>query len=125
MYDLAPDQGLPHEIRWILRTQIQLVALLGAVAWFVVDNLAAVSVLMGGGCAIVANGAAAWRAMCRTTSPKKAWQAQVRGESVKMVVTLLMLAGVFRAMPEVKAGALFVGYISTFIIYWLVLLKRT
>jgi len=125
MYELAQNQGLPREIRWILRTQSELVMLLSGGAWFVADPHAAISVLVGGGCGVVANGAAAWRAMGRTTSPEKAWQAQVRGEAVKMGVTLAMLAGVFRAMPEVNAGALFVGYISTFVIYWAALLKRT
>lgn len=125
MYDLAQDQGLPQEIRWILRTQSELVILLGVVVGFVAGHLAALSVLIGGGCSIVANFAAAWRSMCKTTSPEKAWQAQVRGEAVKMAVTLLMLAGVFRVMPDVRVGALFAGYISTFLIYWVVLLKRT
>ena len=87
---------------------------------------AAVSVLIGGSIGIIANLGYALRAMRMSSGadPVKAYQAQAAGEGFKFLLTLVGFALVFLGYKEVAVLPLFLGYASTFVIYWMALLKQ-
>jgi len=87
---------------------------------------AAVSVLIGGSIGIIANLGYALRAlrMSSNTDPVKAYQAQAAGEGFKFLLTLVGFALVFLGYKGVAVLPLFLGYASTFVIYWMALLKQ-
>ncbi|MDR2188991.1 MAG: ATP synthase subunit I [Azonexus sp.] len=115
------------QVSWIISRQAALAILLSAVAWGMADGNAAVSALVGGLIGIVANLGYAWRAMRLTpgADPIKAYRAQLAGEGLKFVLTLGGFALVFLRYEEVAVVPLFLGYASTFVIFWVALLKKT
>ncbi|MDP2811188.1 MAG: ATP synthase subunit I [Rhodocyclaceae bacterium] len=128
MNSLESTQGLPPQVRWILSRQAGFAAALATGAWAWVDGNAAVSVLAGGACGILANLAYAWRATCNVRlagvgAPVSAFRAQAAGEAYKFAATLALFALIFVFYKKVAPLPLFLGYISTFAIFWMALLK--
>lgn len=126
-FDLA--QGLPPQVRWILSRQVGVAAVVAVGAWMVGGGNAAVSAATGGACAILANLAYAWRAARNVRpagvgAPASAFRAQVAGEAAKFAVTLGLFALVFVVYKNVSALPLFLGYMSTFVIFWMALIKQ-
>lgn len=114
------------QVSWILSRQAALAIVLAAVAWGLADANAAVSVLIGGSIGVIANLGYALRAMGMTsgTDPVKAYRAQAAGEGFKFLLTLIGFALVFMKYKEVAVLPLFLGYASTFVIFWMALLKK-
>ena len=115
----------PH-INWILSRQVALAIVLAVVLGMVLDVNAAVSVMAGGSIGIVANLGYVLRAMRMSggNNPVKVYQAQAAGEGLKFLLTLIGFALVFLGYKDVAALPLFLGYASTFVIYWVALLKQ-
>jgi ATP synthase protein I len=117
---------LHPQVSWIISRQAALAIILAAIAAFHVGANAAVSVLVGGSIGIIANLGYVLRAlrMGSGTNPIKVYRAQASGEGLKFVLTLVGFALVFLGYKEVAVLPLFLGYASTFVIYWMALLKQ-
>ena len=115
----------PHVI-WILSRQAALAILLGVITWVLVGSNAAVSILIGGSIGIIANAGYVLRAMRVSTGddPLRLYRAQSAGEGLKFALTFAGFALVFWGYKEVSALPLFLGYASTFAIFWVALLKQ-
>jgi len=115
----------PH-VSWILSRQAALASCLALIAWAFVSGSAAVSILIGGSIGIIANAGYVLRAMRMTTGddPLKVYRAQSAGEGLKFALTIAGFALVFWGYKEVSALPLFLGYASTFVIFWMALLKQ-
>jgi len=115
----------PH-VSWILSRQAALAILLATIAWVLVSSNAAVSILIGGSIGIIANAGYALRAMRMSTGndPLRQYRAQSAGEGLKFALTFAGFALVFWGYKEVAALPLFLGYASTFAIFWVALLKQ-
>ena len=100
--------------------------LLAIIVWAFANGNAAVSTLIGGSIGFIANLGYALRAMRMTTegNPLKVYKAQAAGEGLKFALTLGGFALVFWGYKEVSALPLFLGYASTFAIFWMALLKQ-
>ncbi len=114
------------QVSWILSRQAALTIVLAAGAGLFVDANAAVSVLIGGSIGFIANLGYVLRAMRMgsASDPVKVYRAQAAGEGFKFLLTLAGFALVFWGYKEVAALPLFLGYTSTFVIYWMALLKQ-
>lgn len=114
------------QVSWILSRQAALTIVLAIVAILVVDANSAVSVLIGGSIGIIANLGYVLRALRMNSGgdPVKAYRAQAAGEGFKFLLTLIGFALVFLGYKDVAALPLFLGYASTFVIYWMALLKQ-
>ena len=113
------------QVRWILSRQIALSIGVALAAWMLGDANAAASALIGGGIGVAASCAYVLRALRPgVTEPLKLYRAQAAGEAYKFAVTLLLFALVFIEYKSVAALPLFLGYASTFVIYWVALLKN-
>lgn len=114
------------QVSWILSRQAALAIILAIVAGMIFNLNAAVSVLVGGSIGFIANLGYVLRAlrMSAGNDPVKVYRAQAAGERLKFVLTLGGFALVFLQYKEVAVLPLFLGYTSTFVIYWLALLKR-
>lgn len=114
------------QVSWILNRQAALAIILALVAWAFVDANAAVSVVIGGSIGVIANLGYVLRAlrMASATDPVKAYRAQAAGEGFKFLLTLAGFALVFLGYKEVAVLPLFLGYASTFVIFWMALLKN-
>lgn len=114
------------QVSWILSRQAALAVVLAFVAGVAVDVNAAVSTMIGGSIGIVANLGYVIRAMRMSadSDPVKAYRAQAAGEGFKFLLTLAGFALVFLQYKEVAVLPLFLGYTSTFVIYWMALLKQ-
>ena len=110
----------------ILSRQVALAIILAVVAWVFASSNAAVSVLIGGSIGVIANLGYVLRAlrMGSGADPVKVYRAQAAGERLKFGLTLAGFALVFLQYKEVAVLALFLGYTSTFVIYWIALLRR-
>ena len=115
----------PH-VSWILSRQAALTIILAIAVWKFASSNAAVSVLIGGSVGIIANFGYVLRAMRMTTGddPLKLYRAQSAGEGLKFALTFAGFALVFWGYKEVSALPLFLGYASTFVIFWVALLKQ-
>jgi len=115
----------PH-VSWILSRQAALAIILAVVAWVFASTNAGVSTLIGGSIGIIANLGYVLRAMRMTTGddPLRLYQAQSAGEGLKYALTFAGFALVFWGYKEVSALPLFLGYASTFVIFWVALLKQ-
>jgi len=115
----------PH-VSWIISRQAALAAVLAFIAILFSDVNAAVSVLIGGSIGIIANLGYVLRAMLMSSGidPIKVYRAQAGGEGLKFVLTVVGFALVFLGYKEVAVFPLFLGYASTFVIYWMALLKN-
>ncbi len=114
------------QVSWILSRQAALTIALAVLAILFVNVNAAVSVLIGGSIGIVANLGYVLRALRMSSSadPVKAYRAQSAGERFKFMLTLIGFALVFLGYKTVAVLPLFLGYASTFVIYWMALLKQ-
>lgn len=114
------------QVSWILSRQAALAIALAAGAGLFVDANAAASVLIGGSIGFIANLGYVLRAMRMGSGsdPVKVYRAQAAGEGFKFLLTLAGFALVFWGYKEVAALPLFLGYTSTFVIYWMALLKQ-
>lgn len=114
------------QVSWILSRQAALTMALALLAIAFVSVNAAVSVLIGGSIGVIANLGYALRAlrMSSNNDPVKAYRAQSAGERFKFLLTLIGFALVFLGYKEVAVLPLFLGYASTFVIYWMALLKQ-
>lgn len=114
------------QVSWILSRQVALSVVLAMVAGVAFGVNAAVSVLAGGAIGVVANLGYVLRAMRMSgaVNPVKVYQAQAAGEGFKFLLTLVGFALVFLGFKDVAALPLFLGYASTFVIYWVALLKQ-
>jgi len=117
---------LHPQVSWILSRQAALTLALAVVASLLVDANAAVSVLIGGSIGIIANLGYVLRAlrMSSGNDPVKSYRAQAAGEGFKFLLTLVGFALVFLGYKGVAVLPLFLGYASTFVIYWMALLKN-
>jgi ATP synthase protein I len=117
---------LHPQVSWVLSRQAALAVGLALVVGVLFDVNAAFSVVSGGLIGLVANLGYVLRAMRMSSGvdPVKVYKAQAAGERLKFVLTLVGFALVFLQYKEVAVLALFLGYTSTFVIYWLALLKR-
>ena len=115
----------PH-VSWILSRQAALAILLAIIAWVFASSSAAVSILIGGSIGIIANAGYVLRAMRMSTGndPLRQYRAQSAGEGLKFALTFAGFALVFWGYKEVAALPLFLGYASTFAIFWVALLKQ-
>lgn len=115
----------PH-VSWIISRQAALAIVLAIAAWALVGENAATSVLIGGSIGVVANLGYVLRAMKMPEdgNPLKVYRAQAAGEGLKFVLTIGGFALVFWGYREVAALPLFLGYASTFVIFWMALLKQ-
>lgn len=84
---------------------------------------AAVSALLGGGIGMLGAFAYAWRAVRDEADPKKAYRAQMLGETYKYAVVLGGFALVFLGYRDLAALPLFLGFALTVVVYWMALLK--
>ncbi len=114
------------QVSWVLSRQAALAVGLAVAAGVLFDVNAAISVVSGGLIGLVANLGYVLRAMRMSAGddPVKVYKAQAAGERLKFVLTLAGFALVFLQYKGVAVLALFLGYTSTFVIYWLALLKR-
>lgn len=114
------------QVSWIISRQAALTIVLAILAWPFVSANAAVSVLIGGSIGVFANLGYVLRAMRMTSGadPVKAYRAQAAGEGLKLALTFAGFALVFWGYKEVAVLPLFLGYASTFVIYWMALLKQ-
>lgn len=114
------------QVSWILKRQAALTIILAMAAWGFVGANAAVSVVIGGSIGVIANLGYVLRALRMTsaTDPVKAYRAQAAGEGFKFLLTLAGFALVFLGYKEVAVLPLFLGYTSTFVIFWMALLKN-
>ena len=115
----------PH-VSWILSRQAALAILLAVIAWVFASGSAAVSILIGGSIGILANLGYVLRAMRMSTGndPLRQYRAQSAGEGLKFALTFAGFALVFWGYKDVAALPLFLGYASTFVIFWVALLKQ-
>lgn len=114
------------QVSWIISRQAALTIVLGILAWAIFSVTAAISVLIGGSIGVIANLGYVLRAMRMNAGldPVKAYRAQTAGEGFKFLLTLIGFALVFLKFKEVAVLPLFLGYASTFVIYWMALLKQ-
>lgn len=114
------------QVNWIISRQAALTILLAGLAWGVMDTNAAVSVLVGGSIGVIANLGYVLRAMRMNSGsdPAKVYRAQAAGEGFKFLLTLIGFALVFVGYKEVAVAPLFLGYVSTLVIFWVALLKQ-
>lgn len=123
-----PESTLHPQIRWILSRQAGLAVVLAAGAWALADGNAAVSAFAGGMCGVLANLAYAWRAdntvrIVGVEAPENALRAQVAGEASKFAATIALFSLIFVFYEKVAPLPLFLGYISTYAIFWVALVK--
>lgn len=113
-------------MRWILSRQALLGLVVAAIGWVVSGSTAAISILLGGAIGVIANAGYVWRAMRMApgTDPVKLYRAQAAGEALKFALTIILLSLVFKNFKGVAALPLFLGYASTFVIFWMALLKQ-
>ncbi len=118
------------QVRWIIGWQVALTLLVASVAAVWGGANAALSAMAGGSIGVVANLLYVWRAMRlsvdATGKPDlmRAYRGQAAGEAYKFAATLGGFALVFVSYKSVAPIPLFVGYASTFVIYWLALVRR-
>ena len=114
------------QVSWILSRQAALAIILALVAWGVAGKEAAVSLLIGGLIGLVANLGYVLRALGAAAGqdPMSVYRAQASGEGLKFALTLAGFALVFWGYKEVSALPLFLGYATTFVIFWVALLKQ-
>ncbi len=114
------------QVSWILTRQAALTIALAAGAWGILGANEAVSTVIGGSVGVVANLGYVLRAMRLTADadPVRVYRAQAAGEGFKFLLTLAGFALVFLGYKEVAVLPLFLGYASTFAIFWMALLKQ-
>lgn len=112
------------QVRWVLSRQALTTVCVAAVAGATGGLEAAVSALLGGGIGTAGAFAYAWRAIRDDEQDaKRAYRAQLLGETYKYAVVLGGFALVFVGYKDLKALPLFVGYVLTVVVYWMALLK--
>ena len=118
------------QVRWIIGWQVALALFLASVAAVWWGANAVLSAVAGGSIGVVANLLYVWRAMRMSAidadrpDPMRAYRGQAAGEAVKFAATLGGFALVFTAYKSVSPLPLFAGYASTFVIFWLALIRR-
>ncbi|MFA7293319.1 MAG: ATP synthase subunit I [Rhodocyclaceae bacterium] len=118
------------QVRWIIGWQATTTLLIAMVAAVQGGTNAALSALAGGSIGVVANLLYVWRAMRLSVDgagkidPMRAYRGQAAGEAYKFAATLAGFVLVFVGYKSVAPIPLFVGYASTFVIYWLALARR-
>lgn len=110
-------------VRWVLSRQALTTLCVAAVAGAAGGRNAAVSALLGGGIGMLGAFAYAWRAVRDEADPKKAYRAQMLGETYKYAVVLGGFALVFLGYRDLAALPLFLGFALTVVVYWMALLK--
>ncbi|MGE5468181.1 MAG: ATP synthase subunit I [Ignavibacteria bacterium] len=112
------------DVMWVLVRQGLATLCAAAAAGFLGGPKAAVSALIGGGIGMLGALAYAWRALRgNEADPKKAYRAQLLGETYKLAVVLGGFALVFVGYRDVAALPLFLGFALTVVVYWMALLK--
>jgi len=121
---------LHPQVRWIIGWQVALTLMVASVAAMWGSANAALSAIAGGSIGVVANLLYVWRAMRLSAvdadkpDPMRAYRGQAAGEAVKFAATLGGFAFVFVSYRSVEPIPLFAGYASTFVIFWLALIRR-
>ena len=87
---------------------------------------AAFAAALGGMTGVLANTTAAYRSLrvVDKTNPVLSLRSLAAGEALKFVVVVLLFALIFTLYREIAVLPLFAGFISTFFVYWLALLKQ-
>lgn len=112
------------EVRWVLSRQAMTTLCVAAAVGVIGGLNAAVSVLLGGGIGMLGAAAYAWRAIrSDEKDAKKAYRAQMLGETYKLAVILGGFALVFVGYKDLAALPLFLGFALTVVVYWMALLK--
>jgi ATP synthase protein I len=112
------------QVRWVLIRQGIATLCIAALMGVVGGANAAISALLGGGIAILGALAYVWRALGNhVLDSKKAYRAQLLGETYKFAVVLGGFALVFLGYKDVAALPLFLGFALTVAVYWMALLK--
>lgn len=118
------------QVRWIISWQAALTLFIALIAAVQGGENAGLSALAGGGIGVAANLLYVWRAMRRSVDqagkpdPMRAYRGQAAGEAYKFAATLGGFALVFVGYKSVAPIPLFVGYVATFVIYWLALARQ-
>ncbi len=118
------------QVRWIIGWQVALTLIVASVAAVWGGANAALSAIAGGSIGVVANLLYVWRAMRLSAvdadkpDPMRAYRGQAAGEAAKFAATLGGFALVFVTYKSVVPIPLFAGYASTFVIFWLALIRR-
>jgi len=121
---------LHPQVRWIIGWQAALTLIVAGAAGMWGGVNAALSANAGGSIGVVANLLYVWRAMrlsadeAGRTDPMRAYRGQAAGEAIKFAATLAGFSLVFVSYKSVAPVPLFIGYASTFVIYWLALTRR-
>jgi ATP synthase protein I len=121
---------LHPQVRWIIGWQVALTLIVASVAAVWGGANAALSAIAGGSIGVVANLLYVWRAMRLSAvdadkpDPMRAYRGQAAGEAAKFAATLGGFALVFVSYKSVVPIPLFAGYASTFVIFWLALIRR-
>ena len=123
---LQTPMAIPKTMLWIVGWQAAFTLLFAAVAGAVEGRHALLSVLFGGGIAVLANTAYAWRSTrcILDESSKKIYRAQLWAEVLKFTITVILFGLVFARYREVLGLPLFIAYLSTYAVFWLALLRK-
>jgi ATP synthase protein I len=98
-------------------------AVVALVSWVVASGLAGLSALIGGGISTLASFAMALLSFRESSAdPHHAVRGFYVGEAVKIAVVVVLFTLVLRTM-KVSPLALFLGFMATFLVYWVALLN--
>jgi len=102
-----------------------LVALLGGLLWYLGrGKAAALAALSGGGIGAAATLAQVWVGLRNSAGrePGQVVRGFYRGTAVKFAVTVVLFIWVLRSR-QLAAGPLFSTYVTTFLVYWVALIR--
>ncbi len=110
-------------IRRIILVQVTVAVLIALLIWSMQGQLAALSALTGGSIGFITALVYAKKMFAPSGSDsKKIVRAHYSAEAFKMFFTILLFSLVFKQFKEVQALPLFIGYVSTLVVYWAALL---
>lgn len=120
------EMALPREIRWLIWGQITLASAVVIISGIVAGFSAALAAAIGGGIGVIANSCAAFRALrvSAKINPVLSFRSLAAGEVLKFALIVVLFALVFSVYREVAVLPLLVGFIATFAMYWVALLKQ-
>jgi len=102
--------------------QVAMAALVAAVFLVTSGAHASFSALTGGGIGAAASLAMIFAMFADSSDPKRMLSRFFRGEATKLGLTVLLFALAFK-LGQFAALPLLAGYVATFVVYWIALLK--
>lgn len=106
---------------WLMTTQLAVLGVLSGLGWGLGSLGDAVSILLGGGVALIANGYFAWR-MFRHRGGRHARRmvsSLYRAEAGKFGLTVALFVAVFIAVPPSNHALFFGVYVVMLFVHWL------